>query len=55
MQTLPLLLFASVSAGRSDVTSAMALLYILPGVLVLILTARQVTGRGAALTNGIGA
>lgn len=54
VQTLPLLLFSSASAGRNDVTAAMALLYILPGVLVLIVTARQITGRSAALTGGIG-
>lgn len=54
VQTLPLLLFSSASAGRNDVTAAIALLYILPGLLVLIITARQITGRGAALTGGIG-
>lgn len=52
VQTLPLLLFSSASAGRNDVTSAIALLYILPGLVVLALTARQITGRGAALTGG---
>lgn len=54
VQTLPLLLFASAGSGRNDVTSAIAILYILPGLLVLILTARQVTGRSAALTGGVG-
>lgn len=55
VQTLPLLLFSAANAGRNDVTAAIALLYVLPGVLILIVTARQVTGRGAALTGGIDA
>lgn len=54
VETLPLLLFSSASAGRNDVTAAIAILYILPGLLVLGLTARQITGRSAALTGGIG-
>ncbi|NHB78495.1 ABC transporter permease [Rhodobacter calidifons] len=53
VQTLPLLMFSFSSAGRNDITGAIALIYILPGLLVLILTARQVTGRGAALTQGL--
>ncbi|MCU0903051.1 MAG: ABC transporter permease subunit [Tabrizicola sp.] len=53
VQTLPLLLFGFASAGRNDITGAIALLYILPGLLVLILTARQVTGRGAAVAGGL--
>ena len=54
VQTLPLLLFSQSSAGRNDLTAAIALLYILPGLLILIVTARQVTGRGAALARGLG-
>ena len=53
VQTLPLLLFSFASAGRNDVTAAIALLYILPGVLILAVTARFVTGRSAALTEGL--
>ncbi|MFN5998339.1 MAG: ABC transporter permease [Paracoccaceae bacterium] len=53
VQTLPLLLFSYVSAGRNDITGAVALLYILPGLMILILTARQVTGRGAAFAGGL--
>lgn len=53
VQTLPLLLFSFASAGRNDITGAVGLLYILPGLLVLILTARQVTGRGAAMAEGL--
>lgn len=51
VQTLPLLLFGFASAGRNDITSAIALLYILPGLLILIGTARRITGRGAALAE----
>jgi putative spermidine/putrescine transport system permease protein len=54
VQTLPLLLFSQSSAGRNDLTAAIALLYILPGLLILIVTARQVTGRGTALARGLG-
>ena len=51
VQTLPLLLFSFASAGRNDITAAIALLYILPGLLILAVTARRITGRGAALTE----
>jgi putative spermidine/putrescine transport system permease protein len=53
VQTLPLLLYSFVASGRNDITAAIALLYILPGLLILILTARQVTGRSAALAEGL--
>lgn len=53
VQTLPLLLFSFSSAGRNDITGAIALLYILPGLVVILLTARQVTGRGASLAVGL--
>lgn len=53
VQTLPLLLFSFSSAGRNDVTGAIALLYILPGLLVILLTARHITGRGASLAVGL--
>jgi len=53
VQTLPLLMFGFVPAGRNDVTSAIALLYILPGLLILAVTIRQVTGRNIALTEGL--
>lgn len=53
VQTLPLLLFSFASAGRNDVTAAIALLYILPGLLILAVTARVITGRNAALTEGL--
>lgn len=53
VQTLPLLLFAFASAGRNDITAAVALLYILPGLAILALTARRITGRHVALTEGL--
>jgi putative spermidine/putrescine transport system permease protein len=53
VETLPLLLFSFVSSGRNDVTGAIALLYILPGLVILLVTARAVTGRGAALAAGL--
>jgi putative spermidine/putrescine transport system permease protein len=53
VQTLPLTLFAFASSGRNDMTGAIALIYILPGVLILALTARRLTGRSAALPRGM--
>lgn len=53
VQTLPLLLFSFASAGRNDITAAIALLYILPGLVILGVTSRRITGRGAALTEGL--
>lgn len=53
VQTLPLLLFSFASAGRNDMTSAIAILYILPGLLVLGLTAHHITGRNATLADGL--
>jgi putative spermidine/putrescine transport system permease protein len=47
--TLPLLLFNYASAGRNDLTGAIGILYILPGILILLLTARYLTGSNAAV------
>lgn len=52
VQTLPLTLYAYAGAGRNDLAGAIALLYILPGLLVLMVTARQVTGRHPGLAGG---
>lgn len=38
--TLPLLLFNFASAGRNDVTGALSLLYLMPGVIIILLTSR---------------
>lgn len=47
--TLPLLLFNFTAAGRNDIAGTIAIIYILPGVLILMLTARHLTGRNAAI------
>jgi putative spermidine/putrescine transport system permease protein len=52
VQTLPLTLYAYASAGRNDLAGAIAIIYVLPGVLILLMTARQVTGRHTAMTGG---
>ena len=51
VQTLPLLMFQFATSGRNDITGAIAMIYILPGVLILIVTARHITGRSAAFTG----
>jgi putative spermidine/putrescine transport system permease protein len=51
--TLPLLLFNFAGAGRNDITGAIGLIYVLPGIIILIFTARHLTGTNAA-TGGIG-
>ncbi|MEM7522713.1 MAG: ABC transporter permease [Pseudomonadota bacterium] len=50
--TLPLLLFNFVTAGRNDVAGAIAVIYILPGALILALTARRMSSGGGL--SGIG-
>lgn len=45
--TLPLLLFSFVSAGRHDMTGALALVYVLPAVVAMIFVAGRLTGRAA--------
>ena len=51
VQTLPLIMFQFVASGRNDITGAIAMIYILPGVLIVALTARSLTGRSAAMTG----
>lgn len=51
VQTLPLLLFQFAASGRNDITGAIAMIYILPGALILVLIARYLTGRSAAVTG----
>ncbi|MBC7156603.1 MAG: ABC transporter permease [Rhodobacteraceae bacterium] len=51
--TLPLLLFNFATSGRNDITGAIAMIYILPGVVILTLTARQLSGQSGAV-GGIG-
>ena len=47
--TLPLLLFNFVTSGRNDIAGAIAMIYILPGILILFLTAKQLSGRSGAV------
>jgi putative spermidine/putrescine transport system permease protein len=52
VQTLPLTLFAYAGAGRNDLAGAIAILYMLPGILILLITAGRVTGRHPTMTGG---
>ena len=47
--TLPLYLFNFATSGRNDITGAIGMIYIVPGILVLILTARHLSGRSSAV------
>jgi putative spermidine/putrescine transport system permease protein len=47
--TLPLLLFNFATSGRNDITGAIGMIYILPGVIILLLTARHLSGRSGAV------
>jgi putative spermidine/putrescine transport system permease protein len=49
VETLPLLLFSFANAGRHDIAGAIGVIYVLPGVVILLWTARRITGQGAAL------
>lgn len=51
--TLPLLLFNFASAGRNDITGAIGMIYILPGLVILFFTLRYLTGTNAAI-GGLG-
>jgi putative spermidine/putrescine transport system permease protein len=47
--TLPLLLFNFATSGRNDITGAIGMIYILPGVLILLFTARHLYGQNGAV------
>jgi len=47
--TLPLLLFNFATSGRNDITGAIGLIYILPGIVILLLTAKHLSGRSGAV------
>jgi len=47
--TLPLLLFNYAASGRNDLTGAIGIIYILPGIVILVFTARHLTGSNAAI------
>lgn len=51
VETLPLLLFSFATSGRNDIAGAIGMIYILPGLVILAITARQLTGRGAGLAG----
>jgi putative spermidine/putrescine transport system permease protein len=51
VRTLPLTLYAYASAGRNDLAGAIAILYILPGLVILLVTARKVTGQHPAIST----
>jgi len=47
--TLPLLLFNFATSGRNDITGAIGVIYILPGILILLFTAKHLSGRSSAV------
>ena len=49
VETLPLLLFNFATSGRNDITGAIGMIYILPGILILLLTAKHLSGRSGAV------
>ena len=44
--TLPVILYNFAASGRHDLTGAIAMIYVLPGILAVALTARRLTGAG---------
>ena len=48
--TLPLLLFNFATSGRNDIAGAITMIYIVPGLILIGLSARHLSGRGAAMT-----
>ena len=53
VKTLPLLLFAFARGGDNAVTGALSIVFIAPAMLILILTAKYLTGESAAV-GGMG-
>ena len=47
--TLPLLLFNFATSGRNDITGAIGMIYILPGIIILLMTAKHLSGRSGAV------
>lgn len=52
VETLPLVLLAFATSGRNDLTGAIGMIYILPGVLILALASRHLTGRAPGVQGG---
>lgn len=46
--TLPLVLFSFAVSGRNDIAGAIAMIYIVPGILILLITSRLLSGKSAA-------
>ncbi len=46
--TLPLLLYNFASAGRDDLTGALAVVYVLPVLAIVVVTSRTITGHNLA-------
>ncbi len=53
VQTLPLLLYSFARSGDNALTGALSVIFILPGLLMLLLTSRFLTGRNQVI-GGIG-
>lgn len=53
VQTLPLVLFSYASSGRNDLAGAIGILYILPGLFIVLVTSRHVTGRHLTMARGV--
>jgi putative spermidine/putrescine transport system permease protein len=51
--TLPLLLFSFATSGRNDIAGAIGMIYILPGIVILFLTAKHLSGR-SGIAGGFG-
>ena len=47
--TLPLLLYSFVTSGRHDIAGAISMIYILPGTVIVIVSARYLSGRNRAV------
>lgn len=52
VQTLPLLLYGFATSGRNDLTGAISLIYMLPGLIFVAVTARFISGRPASFATG---
>ena len=51
--TLPVLLFSFAGAGDNAITAAVSMVYLLPTLLILVITSKHLTGENAAL-GGVG-
>lgn len=51
--TLPLLLFGFATSGDNSITGALSIVFVLPGILILLLTSRYLTGE-SSVVGGIG-